>query len=272
MSDGLLHIGAFSRASLLSVKALRAYHESGILVPARVDPHTGYRAYHASQLLDAAVVQRLRALDLPLAAVREVLRARDPEITGKILASHETAMRQRLAEVERIVAELHHGVALPETHTPVHVRTEPHRHSLAVRGVVDMDNFSAFLSEAYDTLVRVANGAAAVTSGPEGALYPPEVASDGPEPVEAFLPIASPVALEGAGRVVVSEVPAARVAVLLHSGPYDTIDDSYRALGAWVAHHAESADLPVRELYLVSSTDTDDSERFRTEICWPISL
>jgi DNA-binding transcriptional MerR regulator len=43
VSDGLLPIGLFSRASLLSVKALRAYHEAGILVPARVDPATGYR-------------------------------------------------------------------------------------------------------------------------------------------------------------------------------------------------------------------------------------
>ena len=50
VSGGLLSIGAFSRASQLSIKTLRAYHEAGILVPARVDQHTGYRTFHASQL------------------------------------------------------------------------------------------------------------------------------------------------------------------------------------------------------------------------------
>ena len=73
VSDGLLSIGAFSRASFLSVKMLRAYHEAGILVPARVDPQTGYRSYHSTQLTDAAVIVRLRALDLPLPRVREVV-------------------------------------------------------------------------------------------------------------------------------------------------------------------------------------------------------
>jgi DNA-binding transcriptional MerR regulator len=34
----LLRIGPFSRASSLSIKALCAYHEAGLLVPAEVDP------------------------------------------------------------------------------------------------------------------------------------------------------------------------------------------------------------------------------------------
>jgi len=33
-----LRIGPFSRASSLSIKALRAYHEQGLLVPAEVEP------------------------------------------------------------------------------------------------------------------------------------------------------------------------------------------------------------------------------------------
>ncbi|GJF02846.1 MerR family transcriptional regulator [Pseudonocardia sp. D17] len=45
MDEDLLTIGAFSRATLLSPKALRGYHESGLLVPAVVDARTGYRGY-----------------------------------------------------------------------------------------------------------------------------------------------------------------------------------------------------------------------------------
>jgi DNA-binding transcriptional MerR regulator len=63
--DALLRIGPFSRASWLSIEALRAYHGAGLLVPAAVDPHTGYRSYSAAQLADPAVIRRLRQLDVP---------------------------------------------------------------------------------------------------------------------------------------------------------------------------------------------------------------
>ena len=89
-----------------------------------MDPRTGYHAYTVDQLADAAVVVRLRALDLPLAQVREVLHGRDPELTRRILAGHQVQMQARLDDTERIVAELQSGVA-PVTHTPVHVRDEP---------------------------------------------------------------------------------------------------------------------------------------------------
>jgi len=45
----LMSSGAFARASGLSRKALRLYDELGLLSPARVDPHSGYRFYEPPQ-------------------------------------------------------------------------------------------------------------------------------------------------------------------------------------------------------------------------------
>jgi DNA-binding transcriptional MerR regulator len=272
VSEGLLPIGLFSRASLLSVKALRAYHEAGILVPARVDPATGYRTYHTGQLTDAEVIRRLRALDLPLDRVREIVRARDPEVTRQVLAEHAAAMRDRLDEVTRIVGELQEGVERPADHTPVHVRDEPGCHTLAVRAEVPEAEFAEWLGEAYAALGALCERAGIAPAGPVGALYPGVIADEAAEPIEAYVPIGAPVPLpESRGPVVLSEVAAARVAVLVHVGPYGTLGDTYRRLGTWVAHNARSADLPVREIYLVSYDETPDTERFRTEIHWPIT-
>lgn len=272
VSDGLMTIGTFSRASQLSIKALRAYHEAGILVPARVDPATGYRSYHAAQLTDAAVIQRLRALDVPLDRVREVVHARDPEVTRRVLAEHSAAMRARLDDVTRIVDELQAGVELPAAHTPVHVRDEPAAHTLAVRGEVTEATFAPFLDAAYAELKAVADRAQTSPIGPFGALYPPEIPDDSPERVEAFVPVGTGILLpDDRGRVAVSELPAARVAVLVHAGGYETIGDSYGRLGAWVAHNAAPAGQRVREIYLVSFDETDDADQFRTEIHWPIA-
>ena len=43
-------IGDFSRASYLSVKTLRHYHEIGLLEPSEVDPDNGYRHYSEDQI------------------------------------------------------------------------------------------------------------------------------------------------------------------------------------------------------------------------------
>jgi MerR family regulatory protein len=48
--DELLAIGEFSARSGLSAKMLRSYAAAGLLVPAAVDPWTGYRYYAPSQL------------------------------------------------------------------------------------------------------------------------------------------------------------------------------------------------------------------------------
>ena len=44
----MLKIGEFSKLSMLTIKALRFYEKEGLLIPARVDEHSGYRFYEAS--------------------------------------------------------------------------------------------------------------------------------------------------------------------------------------------------------------------------------
>ena len=43
-------IGDFSKMTYLSIKALRRYHDMGLLVPADIDRSSGYRYYEASQV------------------------------------------------------------------------------------------------------------------------------------------------------------------------------------------------------------------------------
>ena len=271
MTDpGLLPIGAFSRASSLSIKMLRAYHEAGILVPAQVDRFTGYRSYTVDQLADAAIIRRLRALDLPLDRVRDVLHARDPELTRRILASHQQAMQARLEETERIVAELQSGLA-PVTHTPVHVRHEDACHTVRIAALVTEEQFPTWLSWAGERLAAFLGAAEIEPSGPAGALYAPEKLDDGQENLELFVPVAEPPYIPNAERdLSIGEVPAATVALLVHAGDYDSMGDTYRTLGAWIGRHAEPSGERIREWYVVGPADTPNPAQYRTEIAWPI--
>lgn len=271
-ADPLMSIGMFSRACLVSVKALRAYHESGLLVPAEVDPHTNHRSYRVSQLPDATVIKRLRDLDLPLKDVAAIVAARDPDTTRTVLATHEATMRDRLEQTQRIVDELQATIEHPSLQTPVHIRTEPACHALVVRGVVQEADYAPFLDAAFADLYATLAATGAEAAGPSAARYPPSVDTDD-ELVEALLPITLPVTVDH-HRVVLDLIPPAMCAIATHVGGYENIGDTYRQLGAWVAHHAVSADQPVRELYVVSIDPATlqllPPEQRRTEICWPI--
>ncbi|MET7965903.1 MerR family transcriptional regulator [Micromonospora sp. NPDC005305] len=68
----LLTIGAFARAARLTPKALRLYDELGLLPPAAVDPHSGYRYYAPAQLDRAGLIAALRRAGMPLAEIQHV--------------------------------------------------------------------------------------------------------------------------------------------------------------------------------------------------------
>jgi DNA-binding transcriptional MerR regulator len=102
----LVNIGQFSRMTHLSVKALRHYHDTGVLIPAAVDPFTGYRSYDVAQIPAAQVIRRLRDLGMPLDSVRTVVAAADVETRNREIAAHLTRMEDELARAQASVAEL----------------------------------------------------------------------------------------------------------------------------------------------------------------------
>jgi DNA-binding transcriptional MerR regulator len=71
--ERLLSIGQFAAATGLSPTTLRHYDEIGLLVPERVDPDTGYRWYAPAQGRRADLIRRLRATDMPLRDVADVV-------------------------------------------------------------------------------------------------------------------------------------------------------------------------------------------------------
>ncbi|MEU4625174.1 MerR family transcriptional regulator [Actinoplanes sp. NPDC023801] len=259
--DGILPISAFSRATLISANTLRAYHESGLLEPAVVDPRTGYRGYRAAQFGDAAVIRDLRALDVPLASIREVLAARDPAVTRRVLAEHQERMRARQAHIEQALRVTTELLDRPAAVTPAAVteRDVPSFAAFAVTGTAREDEFAGFLDEAYRTLE--AELAGVPPSGPYGALFPSEFL-DEPAPVTAYIPAA-----HGTTRL-----PGGRFAVAGFTGPYPEMSAGYRALGAWLAGTSHTIAGPVRETYLLGPGDGVPEAGYRTEICWPLHL
>ena len=252
---------------------------ASLLVPAWVDPVTGYRSYRVSQLADAQVIKRLRDLDVPLAGVADVVRARDPDVTRRVVAAHALVIRDRLQDLSILVSELQQAVSEPLLQTPVFVRTELEQHALAIAELVqnpEHDTHAELLGRAYPLLDAAFTRLQSAPTSASGALYPPKIEGDN-EVVTAFVPLAEPLVLDDlsiADGVVNIMLPRTTCAVLTHRGSYRSIGDTYRQLGAWVATNATVVDQPVRELYVVSTDESGDllpDSELRTEIAWPIA-
>jgi hypothetical protein len=60
------------------------------------------------------------------------------------------------------------------------------------------------------------------------------------------------------------------LAVAVHTGTLADVDQTYGALGIYVAEREIDVGGPIREQYLVTPFDTEDESDLVTEVCWPV--
>jgi DNA-binding transcriptional MerR regulator len=254
--DVRLTIGEFSKMTYLSVKALRHYHDVGLLTPDMVDPATGYRRYASSQVATAQAIRRFRDLDMPLDDVRRVLHAPDTAERNNIILVHLQRMQQQLERTQLSITSLQ---ALledePRTAVDIEYRTVPATAVLVSRRFVTFDDCAEWLEPALAELHARADSSGLTIVGPDGALYPDEFFEAAEGEVSAFVPVM--------GRdAAMVELPPTVLAVLVHCGSLSDVDQTYGALGTVVAERGIGAPGPIREHYLQSGN---------TEVCWPIT-
>ena len=120
-----MSIGDFSRATHLSVRTLRRYHEAGLLEPDTVDAQTGYRYYDPGQIPTAQVIHRLRDLDVPLPEVRRILAADDLEVRAGLIAGHLRRLEAELERTRTVVSSLRRLLAPEPAPLEVAMRSVP---------------------------------------------------------------------------------------------------------------------------------------------------
>ncbi len=120
----------------LSVKALRHYHEVGLLEPAVVEPATGYRRYWSEQVPTGQVIRRLRDLGMPLDDLRSVPTTEDVTSRNAVIVDHLRRMGRQLDQAQATVSSLR--ALLEQRQAPIQAefRIVPSLRALAVSGNV----------------------------------------------------------------------------------------------------------------------------------------
>jgi DNA-binding transcriptional MerR regulator len=280
----LLTIGEFSKMTHLSVKALRHYHDMGVLEPAVIDPRSGYRSYAAEQVVAAQVIRRLRELGMPLDSVRAVLAAPDVEARNREIAAHLERMERQLEQTQAAVSGLRALLGGAAPRPAVGFRAIPTVTALTVAQVVTARDALRWGLDAFGELTRALAATGLPAEGPFGALFPGEFFELEQSEVTLFVPVGQVTepsdgprawppdgppdgGLASGGRVRLTRIPGIEAAFAMHDGPMEDIDRTYAALGVAVAERAIGVDGPIREYY-PDGLSADGP--YRTEICWPV--
>lgn len=265
-----LSIGRFAGLTGISANTLRKYDEMGLLSPACTDPVTRYRLYAVEQLDVGVLIRLLRDLDVPLERISALITAPSSQVVTTMLIRHRERVVGRRAELERIItridAILDEGRGLLPyeleivTLQPVWVMS---RRSVTTRARLD-DTIERCLGELADQL---AAGEACAT-GREIVLYHNPLQWYVGLELEVCLPVEQEVAASAGGW----ELDGGTAVRTIYRGPWDDTWQAYSILLAELARGGHEIRGPVRESYLVDERDTDDPQRYVTEITWPVRV
>lgn len=263
-----LAIGDFSRATHLTVKTLRHYHESGLLEPAQIDARTGYRRYTTEQIQVAQIIRRFRDLDMPLNEIRAVLSAPNVQKRNELIAAHLRRLESDLARTQTAVASLRDLLEHPTPSADIGRRKVDSVSAASISEVVRVEDALAWFLGALGELHATLAAQGITAAGPAGGIFASALFSQARGEATVFIPCDAKV--HSIGRVVPLVVPAVELATVVHKGSHANIDLAYGSLATYVARHELAVEGPLREYYLVGPQDTQEMSAWRTEVGWPI--
>lgn len=236
-NKGHLSVGRFAQASLLSRKALRLYNQLGILVPAYVDPDSGYRYYSTEQLETAYYVRLLREMEMPLADVRRVLAAETVDEAITQVIEHRRAVENQVTQMRRashkVLAYLRKEQATMSVE--ISVKQFAACKAISITKNVTVPAFHEWIPHVLGQLhTHIQEDDVSMTGDPICFYYGPVNESDN-GPVEVCWPVTGDA--KPRGDVVVREIPAHQGAVGVankEQGSYPAILDVWGEVAGWV--------------------------------------
>ncbi|MCB8983954.1 MAG: MerR family transcriptional regulator [Ardenticatenaceae bacterium] len=266
-----LTVGQFGRMSQLSRKALRVYNERGLLLPARIDPESGYRYYTRAQVDVARRIRLLRLMDMSLENITAVLAAweTDPATARRLIQGQVTAVEKRVTAVQ-LAAQLLQEEFIPnkERHMSfTFAQAEwPAQTVVSIRRHITVP---AYHQSIYPTLQQLwghIREHGAEPSGDPIALYYGPVNEEDDGPVEICVPFSGLV--PPAGEIKVRELPAhktVQVRTFDEYNQYPKLLEMWNGLGRYVNEQAIEPnwdhDMTTYEIWHADET---------MSICWPV--
>lgn|GEM_PF-1716944 len=246
-------IGQFAELSGISPRMLRFYAERDILVPAQTNPRTGYRRYLASQLLEAAILARLRDADFPARDMATILNGTD-ERTFHRLVQLQRSLLLRKIEAMNEALDLLDDLSAGDTALACRlIRTAP-SHVIGTSFQGNRAHLRALAAAAAKPLLQRIPDRDGWDEPPLVCLYDAE---SGPENALVCIPVE-----ERADQV----LPGGVLAVSLHNGPYETLPATLARLFDWIGGEGHVPTGKVQEWYFPPHAEAEPFARVEVAI------
>jgi len=245
--DMLFSIGEFSRVTGLTVKALRFYHEEGVLAPARIDAVSGYRYYAARQVEVARAVTLLRRLEFPVKEIRAILaRQGDAEHVAEALARQKAALEEKIKQQKQAVQALREFIAAERQDPLMSLESSVQEKELPPMLVAGIRTRGKY-GDCGALFGKLCRGAAGAAAGPPMMLIYDQEFKENDADFEACVPLKKTKAIAGAN---VRELHGGKALTLIHKGPYSEVGPTYERLFKHAKEKGYRIATPCREVYL----------------------
>ena len=247
----LLSIGAFSRVTRLSQKALRLYGSLDLLPPTWVDPDSGYRYYRSAQVRDARLIRSLREVGMPLATIRRVL-AGSPRQAQTLMQSYVTSLEEQARKARAALPDLI-AETVAFSHDPrmeILVRHEPQQAIISITQRVFVGQLPEHLLLALQQLRAFAADRDLRETGHPFGYFHGIVSEQDDGPLEVCLPVSQET--ESTDRVRSMTLPVGRAAYVEAVGEaacYPAILRAYDAVYDWITTNGYEIDGSPRETW-----------------------
>jgi len=272
----MVGIGEFARYLGVSVRMLRHYDALGLLVPAHVDPASGYRSYSATQLDRANRLIAFKELGFPLDQIGPVLDAElsPAELRAMLtlrraqVAADLAADQARLADIERRLRAIEGGTM--ETLEFVERALPAVRVAQIVGRAADQPEIGPTIGPMFERLATALAQAGVGLTQPPLAWYRP--VGDAMEMAAAFPVSVSqlPAALAEAGIELATLDACESAVTVLHHGGMESIGQTWQHLVRHIEEAGLRFDGVAREVYLHMPMDGDPAE-WVTELQQPVA-
>ncbi len=245
----MLSIGDLSKATNLTVKTIRLYHEKGLLPPAKIAA-SGYRYYDRASVDRARVIVQLRELDFPLAEIAEILASCDDETDVlAYLEKQRDVIEARLGRLKGIRQSLD-TIIRNEREAQMAMRTstfeveEKMTEPMLIAGIRTRGSYS----ETGQLLSRLGRSIGRHIRGKPLNLYYDSEHKETDADFESCFPVAK--SARPAEGISIRELAGGRCVSLVHRGPYEELGRSYENVFAYINERGLKALVPSREIYL----------------------
>ncbi|WP_433302199.1 MerR family transcriptional regulator [Actinoplanes sp. CA-030573] len=279
----MFSIGDFAGLGRVSVRMLRHYDAIGLLPPAHVDQHSGYRFYTASQLKLLNRVTALKDLGFSLSEVQKLIDEKVDvgELRGMLrlrraeLEAQARKDRMRLAQVDarlrmiEIEGHMDTGDVVLKNIPPIRVAEL----SATATGYDHPDSITENLSPLYPRLMELMEAGGVQMTGAPIAYYLPAPTEPGDETitVHAAFPIGDAEAGDDPGFEVVVLPEIEQAATALHEGSMSEAFRTGQKIANWIDDNGYHTVEPgfAREVYL--DCPPGEFDKWVTEMQVPVS-